>query len=145
MGASVKACTVPGSTSSSPEAERVGATVATISVASAAVSWRRLLRAITRCTSPHVARMRATTSNPQRRRCPLRGAGSCGVFGKELAMWNLNWMCGVHQSAAVDDREDCWHKKQRCRGREDQPPDHGAPEGRVLLAAFTKTQRHRNH
>src|SRR6202041_319477 len=115
----------------SPAAERVGATVITIWAASSAVFWRRVLRAITRWTSPHVTSIRATTSKLHRRPFILRGACCFGLCGKDSAMRELHWVCGVHRSAAVDDRKDRRHKNQRCDGREYQPADHGAPEGRV--------------
>ena len=46
-------------------------------------------------------------------------------------------------AAAVNDGEDAGHKEKCCHSREHQAPDDRSAQGRVLLAAFTQAQRHR--
>jgi len=62
MGASIYACTVPGSTSSSPSGVRLGVTVMTVGIDASVVSLPSEARARTRVTSPHKARHSATMS-----------------------------------------------------------------------------------
>ena len=46
---------------------------------------------------------------------------------------------------AVNQTENHWDKKQGGEGREAQPADNRAAERRVLLAAFTEADGHRQH
>src|ERR1700736_555369 len=106
-----------------------GSTTATVGIAWLSVHSRSLALESSR------ARMTATTAKMPNFR---RETGELCSLG----MRRLRWGGGFGALLLVYHTKNHGNKHQRGNRREDQPPDHGPSERRVLLAALAKAERH---
>src|ERR1700730_16579634 len=145
MAASIYACTVPGSTSSSPSGVRLGVTVTTVGIAACAVSLPSDERARPRLTSPHTAKVSATMNRNSQQRRNLRPKFLSASSALGSGIGNLHGMNRVRRGAPMNDREYGRYEKQGGDGCKEEAADDRAAQRCILLAAVPQPQRHRDH
>src|ERR1700734_1688470 len=109
----------------------------------AAAVWMRAL--IPKKTTP--ATMTAATSSSNTTRAVRAFEG--GRVGGRTTIGSLSSMDSLSsigcEAPPVQETEHGGNEEERGNGGEDQSTDHGAPERRVLLAAFAEPHGHGNH
>src|SRR5215471_6645418 len=133
---------------------------ATVWSASLSLSTARALRSEKRRDMEKAPPNKSTTSKISTiaRRRDLRGwaddvlgsisdscCTSCVIFLSHYLCGLLCIAAGIRTPAAMHHAEHHGYKEQRGHGGKYQSTNHGASQGRVLLAALTQSERHRHH
>src|ERR1700691_2600603 len=142
MGASVNACTSPGSTSSSPASLCLGLVTSTTGTSDCCASCFRAARDCTRVKIPQAATMIAASSTYNATRLSRRNAAADSDVSLIQCCVGLA-VCGAGMAARLG-KSAVYHGKyhryeqQRCKGGKQQSADDRPPQRRVLLAALAQ-------
>src|SRR5579863_8706618 len=149
MGASVNACTSPGSTSSSLLSVCLGLVTSTTGTDDCCASRFSAARDCTRVNMPQAAMMIAASSTYSATRLIRRNAARAWGVSVICCRVALGVRCASLAArlgkSAVDDGKHHRYEQQRCKRGKHQPADHRPPERRVLLAALAQAQGHWQH
>src|SRR5882672_10432559 len=120
--------------------------MATLGTACASVKLCRREFSAARETRPWATTAMARSANAPPTRRSRRGTGRPGFrSGWDIGSSEVGFRLRFWAVVPVNNAEHHRDKEKRRDSGEDQAADHGAAERRILLAAFTHTQRHRQH